>query len=539
MRSSETCRLKARKPRGPNAAAVMQTDPDVVRAFLEDAAHYPGGHALGVATPRSEADVAALVQAHRRVLPIGAQSSLTGGATPMGDVVVRTAGLAEILDLGRDTVRVQAGVPFTTLQEALDREHLHYPAVPTFTGAFIGGAVATNAAGATAFKYGSTRTWVRGLTVVLASGDVLDLTRGETVAREGHFEIEGTDGRVVRVPLPAYTMPPVVKHSAGYYARPGMDLLDLFVGSEGTLGIVTEATLRVIDRGPERCLAFVQFADERQGLAVVAALRAASEATWQSGDPAGIDAAGIECLDRRCLALLREDGHDRKCGIDLPASTALAILVHLELPSATTAAGAFDEIGSVGAPGAPDTPLVRFCRLLADAGALDQVTMALPGDRRCAEQLLALREAVPAAVNDRVGLAQRTVDAAIEKVGADMIVPFEHFTDMLQIYREGFGRRGIDYAIWGHISDGNVHPNVIPRSARDVSEGKDAILEFGREVIRRGGCPLAEHGVGRNPIKHALLKQLYGDEGIDEMRAVKRALDPEWKLAPGIVFPES
>jgi D-lactate dehydrogenase (cytochrome) len=158
--------------------------------------------------------------------------------------------------------------------------------------------------------------------------------------------------------------------------------------------------------------------------------------------------------------------------------------VNLELPPAMTAAVAFDEIGAATSSTAPDTPLVRFCRLLADAGALDQVTLALPGDRRCAEQLLALREAVPASVNDRVGLAQRTVDAAIEKVAADMVVPFAHFADMLQIYRDGFERRGLDYAIWGHASDGNLHPNVIPRSADDVRAGKDALLEFGREVVR-------------------------------------------------------
>ncbi len=538
MRPSRSFRIKARAPRGPDTSPLVQTDPDVVRAFLEDSAHYPGGHARGVASPRSEADVAALVQAHRRILPIGAQSSLTGGATPMGDVVIRTAGLAEILDVGRDLVRVQAGVPFTALQEALYRERLHYPPVPTHDAAFIGGAVATNAAGAATFKYGSTRAWVRGLTVVLASGDVLDLTRGEVFADEGRFEVEGTDGRIVKIPLPGYTMPAVPKRSAGYCAEPGMDLLDLFVGSEGTLGIVTEATLRVIDRAPVTCLAFVQFPDERHGLDSVAALRAASEATWRSGDPAGIDVAGIECLDRRCLALLREDGQDRKCGIELPISTEIALLVHLELPPAMTAAGAFEEIGAAISSDAPDTPLVRFCRLLADAGALDQATLAVPGDRRCAEQLLALREAVPAAVNDRVGLAQRTVDPAIEKVAADMIVPVACFADMLQIYRDGFERRALDYAIWGHVSDGNVHPNVIPRSADDVRAGKDAILEFGREVVRRGGCPLAEHGVGRNPVKQALLRQLYGDEGVDEMRAVKRALDPEWKLAPGVLFPE-
>jgi len=116
-------------------------------------------------------------------------------------------------------------------------------------------------------------------------------------------------------------------------------------------------------------------------------------------------------------------------------------------------------------------------------------------------------------------------------------VPFERFADMMEIYRTGYGRRGLDFAIWGHVSDGNVHPNVIPRSLADVEAGKEAILEFGREVARLGGCPLAEHGVGRHPVKQMLLRQLYGDEGIESMRAIKRALDPEWRLAPGVLFP--
>jgi D-lactate dehydrogenase (cytochrome) len=117
-----------------------------------------------------------------------------------------------------------------------------------------------------------------------------------------------------------------------------------------------------------------------------------------------------------------------------------------------------------------------------------------------------------------------------------MIVPFEHFGAMLRHYREGYRRRGLDFAIWGHISDGNVHPNVIPRSYDDVVAGREAILEFGREVARLGGCPLAEHGVGRSSVKQALLEQLYGQAGLDEMRAIKRVLDPESKLAPGVIF---
>jgi D-lactate dehydrogenase (cytochrome) len=206
------------------------------------------------------------------------------------------------------------------------------------------------------------------------------------------------------------------------------------------------------------------------------------------------------------------------------------------VPADTTRDAAFDQISDALSEASADSSLVRFCRLLAAMQLIDRTEIALPGDHRRMEDLIAVREAVPAGVNQRVGIAKRTIHPRIAKTAADMIVPFDRFAEMLDVYRRGFTERGLDFAIWGHISDGNVHPNVIPRSIDDVEKGRDAILEFGREVARLGGSPLAEHGVGRSPVKQALLRQLYGREGIDEMRAVKRALDPGWKLAPGVVF---
>ncbi len=138
---------------------------------------------------------------------------------------------------------------------------------------------------------------------------------------------------------------------------------------------------------------------------------------------------------------------------------------------------------------------------------LDDVEVAVPGDAARAAQLVAVREAVPAAVNQRVGRAKQTIDPRIEKTAADMIVPFDRFAELLACYDAAFRRRGLDAAVWGHISDGNVHPNVIPRSLADVEAGKAAILEFGRDVMRMGGSPLAEHGVGRNPVKQQLLRR--------------------------------
>ncbi len=532
--------IRARAPRGTPKAAhlpdAIQRDPDVVAAVLEDAAHFPGGHANGLIAATCEADIAQALAGAAPVLPIGAQSSLTGGATPMGEVVLATNRLNRILDIGADTVRVESGVALTDLDQALRHAGRYYPPVPTFLGATVGGTIATNAAGAATFKYGTTRDWVTALTVVLPNGSVLDIERGSVHAHaDGYFEITSANSSA-RVPVPGYRMPQTAKLSAGYFAAPEMDLIDLFIGSEGTLGVVTEATLRVLPVRPAMCLAFVPFASRAGALAFVRQLRGLARDTWRTHDPNGIDVSAIEHMDARCLELLREDGIDRQHGVTIPPATEMALLVTLELPAGTTSARAYEDIGTARDPDAPDGPLRRFCRLLDAAGVLDDVDVAVPGDETRANQLLAVREAVPAAVNQRVGRARQSIDNRIEKTAADMVVPFDRLEELLTAYETAFGARGLDFAIWGHVSDGNLHPNVIPRSLADVESGKAAIVELGREAIRLGGAPLAEHGVGRNRVKQRLLEQLYGMDGIEGMRAVKRAIDPEWRLSPGVLF---
>jgi D-lactate dehydrogenase (cytochrome) len=531
--------IRARKPHGTikaDAGNHVQRDPDVLSGFLEDAAHFPGGHADGLVAATCEADVANLLHGSLPVLPIGAQSSLTGGATPMGEVLLTTSRLNRIFKITNDSVHLEAGVTLTDLDAALRNAGRYYPPTPTFMGAFVGGTIATNAAGAATFKYGTTREWVQAITVVLPSGDVLDVERGRVTADAEGFEIHATNGSTTRVPVPMYRLPQVAKLSAGYFAATGMDLIDLFIGSEGTLGVITEACLRVLPVRPALCLAFVPFAARLSALGFVRQLRGLARDTWRTKDPHGIDISAIEHMDARCLELLREDGVDVANGVHIPAGSEIALLITLELPADMTTERAFEEIGGARDPAARDGALRRFCRLLDAAGVLDEVEVAVPGDLARANQLLAVREAVPAAVNQRVGRAKKAIDSRIEKTAADMIVPFDRLEELLTIYETGFAGRGLDAAIWGHISDGNLHPNVIPRSYEDVKAGKTAILEFGREAMRLGGAPLAEHGVGRNTVKQQLLEQLYGKRGIQQMRAVKAAIDPEWKLAPGVLF---
>ena len=328
----------------------------MLAAFLEDAAHFPGGHADGLIAATSEADISQALAGSTPVLPIGAQSSLTGGATPMGEVVLNTNRLNHILDIGIDSVRVEAGVTLLDLDRALREAGRYYPPGPTFMGAYVGGIIATNAAGAATFKYGTTRDWVNALTVVLPGGDVLDIDRGAVIAHEnGYFEIVRSD-RSIRVPVPRYRMPQTSKLSAGYFAAPAMDLIDLFIGSEGTLGVVTEATLRVLPVRPAMCLAFVPFARRAGALAFVRQVRGLARDTWRTRDPNGIDVSAIEHMDARCLELLREDGVDHGQGVNIPSGTEMALLVTLELPAGTSSASAYEDIGNAREPDAPDGP---------------------------------------------------------------------------------------------------------------------------------------------------------------------------------------
>ncbi|MBL8093549.1 MAG: FAD-binding oxidoreductase [Anaerolineales bacterium] len=497
-----------------NAAAI-----DGVRF---DAAHFPDGYTTALAVPVAEAEVAWVLCQPGPVLPIGSQSSLTGGATPRGETVLALRELRGIEQAAPDRWRVGAGVTLAELQSSLATRAAFFPPVPAYAGAQIGGAASTNAAGPSTFKYGAMRQWIEGLRVVLADGTVLDIERGQCRAHpDGYFELNRPGGSR-RIPVPGYHLPHVAKISAGYFAAPEMDLIDLFIGAEGTLGVITQVTVRVITPAPQTSLIFIPCPTETAALALTAALRNEAQQTWR-GAGIGLDISAIEFLDEDSLALMRADGVDAATGIHLGPPTRAALIVQREHGTAAREAEA----------------VLRLQRLLVEAGAETDLLVAGPGDVLQARRIVDLRTSVALGVNARIGLAQQQADPRISKVAADMIVPFEHVTEMLRLFREEFGRLGLMHAIWGHISDGNLHPNALPRNAAEAQAGQAAILRLGRLVTAMGGSPLAEHGVGRNPTKQALLRQLYGDAGIEQMRSVKAALDPAGKLAPGVIFPAS
>ncbi len=527
MRAGPSWVARCRPPRGAAQPIARSTDRDELAGFLSDAAHVPGGHATAVCFPDSEAAVAAVLATAPSVLVVGAQSSLTGGATPRGDVVLSTRRLQTIGEAAPDRVVTGAGVVLAELARVLATRGQWYPPMPTYEGATVGGTIATNAAGAATFAYGATRAWVRALTVVLADGGVLDLTRGAvTASPAGHFEIVDLAGRHRRVDVPTYRMPNVRKLAAGYYAAPGMDLIDLFIGAEGTLGVVTDVTLGLVAPPPAWFVGLCPCRDEAAALMLADDLRHAD----------AIDVVAIEYLDERSLTLVREDGTIDRLGLAIAADARAAVLFQIALAPDVDTDTAAEHLARADDP-TSDTMLGRLCRLLARHDVLATALPALPGEGARRDTLFALREAVPLAVNRRVAIAQRTIDPALAKSGGDVIVPTERLAELLDRMRTILAAHALDHAIWGHLSDGNLHPNVLPRRPEDGTRAHAAQHAIGLAAIDLGGSPLSEHGVGRHPVKQALLRELYGAPGIRAMRRVKATLDPRGILAPGVIFP--
>ncbi|MFT4571217.1 MAG: D-lactate dehydrogenase (cytochrome) [Hyphomicrobiaceae bacterium] len=529
MSTDSRSSVVTRSPRGEVVLPPCETDPEILAGWNEDAAHYPGGCCDELFFPRSEGEVAAILLRGRACLPVGSQSSLTGGATPRGGSLISLARMNAV-ELGAGpTVGCGAGTILADLAELLRDHDRYYPPVPTFDGATIGGNLATNAAGAATFRHGTTRDWVQGLTVVMPWGEVLELERDRCRAdADGQFQILSELRGEVIVSVPSVRQPDVAKNSCGYFGRPGMDLVDLFVGAEGTLGVITSVRMRTISPRPSWFVVLVSPKDDASAVAVTNDLRELA------ADENAVAVSAIEYMDRACVELLAEDAIAEREALALDERAGAYLLIQVELPSDYDATRAYDELASgLNTAG----PLARVARVLSDHGLLDGALPALPGEDGRRSALFAVREAVPEGVNRRVARAKRESGSTISKSGGDVIVPFARLAEALFAYRHILDDARLQHATWGHISDGNVHPNIIARNEAEMADAQAAQKAIALEAIRLGGAPMAEHGVGRNPLKQALLASFQGPEGMVSMRAVREALDPDGVLAPGVLWP--
>ena len=245
---------------------IVKTDPEDLRSLLSDTSFLPGGHAERAVFPETTREVAeVLSEASANAAPVtvsGAGTGTTGGRVPFGGTILATDRLGGLRELertpgGGGVAICGPALALRELQGAARAEGLRYPPDPTENTSWLGGNVATNASGARSFRFGPTRRWVRRVVVALADGAVVEATRGQVRADgKGRLRVPAARGDVeVDVGQRAG---PAIKSATGYPSGAGLDLVDLFIGSEGTLGVVTEIEVELLP-APEGILAGVAF----------------------------------------------------------------------------------------------------------------------------------------------------------------------------------------------------------------------------------------------------------------------------------------
>ena len=420
-----------------------------------DMADYEGTPAV-VVRPESEEQVSAIVQlANRRGVPVlawGAGSSLTGAVVRDGAIVVDMKRFDRILKVDPVNwyVDVQPGVVLDDLEHALQAEGFFFPPDPASSFlCTVGGAIATGAGGMRCVRYGTMKDWVMALRVVLPTGEVTSL--GE--------------------PLP--------KNRAGY------DLVHLFVGSEGTLGIITQATLKILPLPVVRVQRMlVQFADWPTAGEAIKGLRKAR-----------VVPDLLEFLDRETIIAVNQS-------FDFQVEEAEAtLLVDLEEPSIPAA-----------------TEVFRAHSALAIRPAADEVE---------ADRLYQVR------ARAYLALKERSSGIQIE----DVVVPIDRLAEYLRLVKEVAARHRVQIPVVGHAGDGNVHPAIVydKADAKSRDAATAAFEEICQYAIRVGGSVTGEHGVGSQKVAlfRAQLEAHGGGESLRLMKEIKRVFDPKGIMNPG------
>jgi len=419
-----------------------------------------------VVLPETNEEVAAVVElAARENVPVvarGMGSGLAGGTIAFqGGIVLSLTRMNRILEIDEENMMatVQAGTVTADLQAAVERIGLFYPPDPSsIKQSTIGGNVACNAGGPRCLKYGVTGDYVMGLTVVLADGRLLK-TGGKSI-----------------------------KHVTGY------NLNQFFVGSEGTLGIITEITLRLMSKPAHVRTALVQFPT----------LEAASQAVF-TVLKRGLVPATMELLDETAIACIEE-----AMQLGLPLDVEAILLIETDGSEEDLVVREIEAIAAI-------------CRETGASG----VDVARSEDER-AKLWQARRSVSPS-------LARKSPN----KLGEDITVPRSAIPEAVRRIKAISERHGLPVVVFGHAGDGNLHPNVLfdRRDPEQMAKVEPMVSDIFHMALELGGTLSGEHGIGT--FKLPYMHEAIGPVSLDVQRRIKQALDPQNILNPGKVLPEA
>jgi D-lactate dehydrogenase (cytochrome) len=484
---------------------IIKEDKADFESYLVDAANIKGD-CQKVYFPENEEEVCLLFkQANKSGLNItisAGRTGLNGGSVPKDGILISMEKLNKIISIDRvsKTAIVQPGVILADFQQEVEKERLFYPPDPTETNCSIGGTVANNASGARTFKYGSTRNFVEELTVILPTGEILRLKRGIYIADDHTVKIKLSENYELIFSIPNYTMPEV-KHSAGYFCKPNMDLIDLFIGAEGTLGVITSIKLKLLELPQNVISMIIFFNDENNIFSFVDEIRKKSKKR-----EVFFDFREIEFFDKNTLSHLMEDYQN------IPLNSQGAVWIEQE----------FDEI---------DEENILFTiekTVEKHNGDLENIWFAV--DSKEKEKLKEFRHKIALKVNDIIS------SRGLVKVGTDTAVPDDKFEDFYSNTKHLIEKHNLEYVVYGHIGNSHLHFNMLPKNTEELTMCRELYAEICSKSIELGGTISAEHGIGKLKTKYLL--EMFGEESILQMAKLKKILDPNMILNIGNIFEE-
>lgn len=503
-----------------------------IEPYLKDESKLVG-NAFGVVranNPHHVAQVLSICSKESTPVTVSAgRTSITGGSVPLSGIV---------LDISRikgfdhqNPACVRPGTILADYRKGLDKLGLFYPPDPTSEDSCaIGGNVACNASGALSYLYGPTREYIQGLEIAFTNGSLLDLKRGDFISNRGLFKVPKDRFHPPLQedaiwPAPKLDIKPwrTCKNAAGLFSEDPMDLVDLFIGSEGILGVVTNITTMLLPRRKPYFALMLYTHCGRQTVELVKILDLFRKANsengqtaletirqfWNRNEPPFLTPACMEWFSSSCAGLLSEPRASRL------AESYGSIFIEQEHE-----------------PDQDPWDIVEvwsdFMEIFNDRMGKDtkEVYVEVALDEKSVREIRNDRLMVPERLN-------QLIHPGMVKVGADFATPMDKLEQTLELYEQKLPK-GISYT-FGHIGNAHVHYNITPRSDKEKLEVKDLNLRLAEKICQFGGTVSAEHGAGK--IKHKAMEIMFGPEGIAEMLRVKRAFDPGLILNRHNVFP--
>lgn len=491
------------------------------------------GHASSLSFPETEEEIAETLRTMRaKEIPVtiqGARTGLSGGAVPDGGHVLNLSRMNHVTSLrylkneDEFIIGIQPGYLLADLKKALRQKNIDIPngskstkeAIlllkkshnyflppdPTETLASIGGLASCNASGSCSFAYGSIRPYIARLSIVLADGSIHRFTRGDQVCKGYQCGCLLND-KLVSFNLPSPRLQGI-KNSSGYFSSRDMDMVDLFIGSEGTLGVISEIELRLIPE-PRRiwaCACF--FAEHENAMSFVHKMKDV-RSTFKN-----TKLAALEYIDATALQLLEELRTELPDQDKIPPLDSAATCIYFELHGDCEA-----ELKE---------SMLRALELLEACNG-DPAKALAATDTRELEVLKVMRHAVPEAANRWM---QKKIlrNPDITVICVDMAVFDDRLQDLMSMYRGDLARSGIRHVIYGHIGDNHIHCNLLPGNSEEFASGLKLYQQWAKTVASWGGTLSAEHGIGKQ--KSAMLKEFIAIEDYRKMQTIKSLFDPD------------